>query len=124
VTAFRPILLGHRLAALLYREYRNGSIHGGGVDVDEERFFSAKKPEWLPMFYEFASPTPIFQVMFPAKYLLAIYETCFRGYHKKLIATQKLPSSIFNEVFAASGTRYLSYLDQSSIEEAVELHAR
>src|SRR5258708_6640478 len=34
VAAFKPIIQAHQLVALLYREYRNGSIHGGGVDVD------------------------------------------------------------------------------------------
>jgi len=124
VAAFRPIIQTHRLAALLYREYRNGSIHGGGVDVDEDMFFTATMPQWSVMHYEFASSKPIFQILFPAKFLLSLYENCFRGYQKKLLATQKVPSSIFNDIFPGSGTRHLSYLDQESVEDAVELRPR
>lgn len=124
VAAFRPIIQAHQLAALLYREYRNGSIHGGGVYVDEDVFFTANLPHWSVVHYEYASPKPIFQVVFPARFLLSIYENCFRGYQKKLLATQKVPSSIFNEIFPDSGTRHLSYLDEKSIEEAVQLRPR
>lgn len=124
VAAFKPIIQAHQLAALLYREYRNGSIHGGGVDVDEEMFFEAAKPHWSLMHYEFASSKPIFQVHFPARFLLSVYENCFRGYQKQLLVTQKLPSSIFDAIFPGSGTRHLSYLDQRSIEEAVQLRPR
>ena len=120
VAAFRPIIQAHRLAALLYREYRNGSIHGGGVAVDEDIFFTATTPQWSVMHYEFAASKPIFQVLFPAKFLLSIYENCCCGYQKKLLATQKLPSSIFNEIFPGSGTRHLSYLDQKSIRPRLD----
>ena len=123
-TAFKPIVHAHRLAAILYREYRNGSIHGANVGIDEGEFFRGTIPRWVPVDYEFAAPRPIFQVVFPGRFLLSTYENCFRGYHEQLRNTQKLPASIYNEVFPGSFTRHLAYFDQQSVEPAAELRPR
>ena len=59
MTALKPILKAHQLAAILYRDYRNGSIHGAGVDLDEDEFFEAETPYWSPIEYVFASVKPV-----------------------------------------------------------------
>jgi hypothetical protein len=124
ISAFKPIVQAYRLAAILYREYRNGSIHGAGVGIDEDEFFRGTTPRWTTVEYEFAAAKPIFQVVFPGKFLLSLYENCFRGYHKQLLSTQKLPPSIYNEVFPNTFTRHLAYLDQRAVEPAIELRPR
>jgi len=124
VEAFRPVVQAHRLASILYREYRNGAIHGAGVGIVDEDFFRGSVPRWSVIEYEFASARPVFQVLFPGRFLLAIYEHSFRGYHAQLRNTQKLPPSIFNEVFAGSGIRYIKYIDQNAVELATELRPR
>ncbi len=121
IKAIKPILKAHQLAAILYREYRNGSIHGGGVDIDEVEFFTAKKPHWSIVDYQFVTAKPVFQVLFPANFLFEVYENCVAGYYRQLLATRKLPASIFNELFPGSVMRHLDYLDQNSVEDAVEL---
>jgi hypothetical protein len=112
------------LAAILYRDYRNGSIHGAGVDLDEDEFFEADSPYWSPAEYVFASVKPVFQVTLPAKFLLSLFQNCVDGFQRKLLATKKLPISIFNQVFPGSITRHLEYLDQTSVQEAVELRPK
>ena len=124
VAAFKPIIQAHQLAAVLYREYRNGAIHGGGVDIDEDEFFSAEAPCWTIVQYQFAAAKPILRVLFPGRFLLSTYEHSFRGYHKQLLNTQKLPSSIFNEVFPGTFTRHVEYFDHQSVEDAVELRPK
>ena len=124
MTALKPILKAHQLAAILYRDYRNGSIHGAGVDLDEDEFFEAETPYWSPVEYVFASVKPVFQITFPAKLLLSVYQNCVDGFQKKLLATRKLPISIFNQMFPGNITRHLEYLDQTSVQEAVELRPK
>jgi len=117
-------LRSHQLASILYRDYRNGSIHGAGVDLDEDGFFAADVPYWSPEEYVFASVKPVFQGTFPAKFLLSVYRNCVEGYQNKLLATKKLPSSIFDQMFPGTITRHLEYLDQTSVQEAIELRPK
>ena len=46
------------------------------------------------------------------------------GYQNKLLATKKLPSSIFDQMFPGTITRHLEYLDQTSVQEAIELRPK
>jgi hypothetical protein len=63
----------------------------------------------------------VFEVSFPAKFLLSVYTNCLDGFRKKLLATKKLPSAIFDQMFPGVVTRHIEYLDQTSIQEAVDL---
>jgi hypothetical protein len=67
VEAFQPIVQAHCLRSILYREYRNGAIHGAGVGIDDDDFFRGSAPRWSVIEYEFASAKPVFQVLFPGR---------------------------------------------------------
>jgi len=55
---------------------------------------------------------------------LSVYRNCVEGYQKKLLATKRLPSSIFDQMFPGTITRHLEYLDQTSVQEAIELRPK
>src|SRR5262249_52752688 len=99
--AFRPLLESKTVASLLYTKFRNSAIHGGNVEVDENKFFRLTTPYWEPLYSEYYPP--FFFVKFPALFLIRVLENCLRTARSKILATGKLPPDVHYHVFGAGG---------------------
>lgn len=122
ICGLEGLLATKTLVRILYETYRNDSIHGTKVLVDEKRFFAESQPYWRPMYNEFYGP---FQhVEFPARFLEALLRRCMKTLKFHLQSKQKLPPDI---VFHATGRDVLDYaaiVDDGLLPEARELRLK
>lgn len=106
--ALKPLLDGKMIANILYEKFRNSSIHGIRVEINEECFFTSHQPYWKSLYSEYYPPFMFFEA--PALFLMEILENCLRTVHKKMLATKKLPPDIHYYAFG-SGTENLNVLE-------------
>jgi hypothetical protein len=119
VDFFGPVLDRHKLAALLYREYRCGAIHEYRVDLDEPDFFTRQEPYWSTIWSEMAEPSKFLKLRFPGPFLLRIFDECVHNFKANLIKREKLPADVFFEFCDLFDD--MDYLDQESIPSGRDL---
>lgn len=99
-----------RLAQILYAKFRCEAIHGGHVEIDEERFFIEKQPYWKAIDSEFYGP---FQwIEFPAQFLASLLSNCLRNYRKRLERIGKVPPNVHFHIFPTDAFQRLDLLDE------------
>jgi hypothetical protein len=109
--ALNPLICSKTLARIIYEKYRCGVIHGGRVRIDDERFFTDKRPYWTPMYSEFYGPFEL--IHFPAQFLASLLSECLKNYRKRLEATGKVPPDIHFEMFIEDPFAHLDLLDET-----------
>ncbi len=115
VKALRPLVNTKILARILYERYRSEVIHGGHVEISENKFFSETSPYWAP-FHDFSHGRWL-QVEFPAKYLKVLLERCITTYKQHLVAKGTIPIEVHLLAFGEEGVKNFRYIDDESFIE-------
>ncbi len=121
ISGLHDLLAAKTVVRILYERYRNDSVHGAKVLVDDKRFFADSRPYWRPMYSEFYGPFQL--VEFPAKFLQELLRQCMNTLRLHL-SKQKLPPDV---VFHATGQDVLDYaaiVDDSLLPETRELRLK
>jgi hypothetical protein len=119
VSSIGPILNKYKLAALLYRDYRCGAIHGYRVYLDEQDFFTRREPYWSTIWSEMMEPSRFLTLHFPGAFLLRLLEECVRKFKDRLTSRKILPADLFFEFSDFHDD--LHYLDEESIPSGKDL---
>jgi hypothetical protein len=119
VKSIGPLLDRHKLAALLYQEYRCGAIHEYKVDLDEPDFFTKVEPYWRTIWSEIAEPSRFLELRFPGPFLLKTLDECVRNFKANLTNRKKLPAGVFFEF--CDFFEDIDYLDEESIPNGRDL---
>lgn len=109
--AVSPLVDSKKLAQILYLKFRCEAIHGGHIEIDEERFFTEKRPYWKAVRSEFYGPFR--WVEFPAKFLASLLSNCLSNYRKRLERTGKIPPNIHFQIFPDDIFQRLDLLDEA-----------
>lgn len=105
--ALKALLESKRMSALLYQRFRNESIHGGKVLLNETRFFAESQPYWEGEHSRYFGGYQL--VEFPAKFLLQVLRNCLRTFRAHVAAKKKMPPDVHFHVF--KGLEHLEFLD-------------
>jgi len=117
VEALLPLLKSYSLGAIIYREYRSGSIHELGFDVDE-RFFRETET-YVASVGLMWDETRYLELRVPALWLMDLYKSSVENYKAKLVNTQRLPIQLYLDLCDALDE--LDFLDMSSLADAREV---
>lgn len=116
--AFRQVLEDKTILNILYDKFRNSVVHGLKVEIDEDIFFTLKRPYWESLHTELY-PSFLF-VKFPAQFLVELLRNCLRTSHRKMLETGKLPPDVHYHVFG-SGWDNLDSLDHALLPKGRDL---
>jgi hypothetical protein len=120
--AAKQLVNSSQLCMLLYKRFRNESIHGAQVLLDEDRFFTETEPYWAASNSDFFGPCHL--VEFPAKFLLATLRHCIRTFRGHLLAKGKLPPDVHFHAFGDGLMENLKWLDDEMIAKPRSLNFR
>lgn len=99
---FRKLLNSFTLVEILYSSYRNQSIHGLGVDMDLDKFWSEQHPYWT--LARTGLGVTYFTVEFPAAFLCGLLAKVLTNFNKCLVNKGKVPPDVFFEICALDET--------------------
>ena len=111
--ALCPLLRSTSVASILYRRFRNESIHGAQVLLDERRFFAETMPYWTTISTEDYGPYHLLE--FPVHFLLNTLRQCARTFRTQIVKKGKLPPDVFFHVLTEDMFEYLELLDHEML---------
>ncbi len=125
VDAISPMLEYFTCKRILYRDYRNNSIHGLKVDFDNEEFFDNIEP-YFSLYEHYGNELFIYHIQFPGKYLENLLEKCLNTFSNHLLTKKVLPWEIYNSMFSFEETMksnsLIDFLDDNSMDEFEDVH--
>ena len=116
--AVQPLLSSKMVGGLLYENFRNQSIHGITVQLDEARFFREPRPFWQPLYSE--RYPPFLMLKFPAPFLLTLLQNSINTLKGAWCSRGKVPPEVHWHLFGY-GLDRLEYLDSSLLPEVRSL---
>jgi hypothetical protein len=119
IIAIDPLIDYFKCAKILYRDYRNASIHGLSVDFDIDEFFDHNEPYFSDYEY-FGGELVVFHIQFPGRYLRNLLETCLNTFIKHLLSMKKFPFELFSSIFSSDefeNNKVWDYLIEDSMDE-------
>lgn len=110
--ALRPLVEAFSVSSIMYRELRSGLIHEFEFSISN-RFFREEGLYWDTVAHAM-DRTRYLSIQFSAPWLIGVLDSCLNSYIARLLATRKLPPSLFFEICDLDE---LSLLDEDFIEE-------
>lgn len=119
VAAINPMLEYFTCERILYRDYRNNSVHGLKVDFSNDEFFDNSEP-YFSWYEHLGGELSVNHIQFPGRYLKNLLEKCLDTFSNHLLSKKVLPWELYNSMFSfdeSMNSDSLDYLDENSMNE-------